>query len=176
MTTTPAPIAHLYVLLDRSGSMTAIADDVIGGFNQLLADQQADGADARMTLVQFDSDDPEDVVADAVPVLEMLPLTGVTFVPRGGTPLLDATGRLVARASAHAAALAADGLAAEDITIVTVTDGAENASHELTLAQVSYMLPLLPVIMVAGSLSFDDISLEWMLAALPNLREIEAPT
>ena len=28
----PAPTVHLYVLLDRSGSMSAMADDVIGGF------------------------------------------------------------------------------------------------------------------------------------------------
>lgn len=60
-----APIVHLYVLLDRSGSMASIADDVIGGFNQLLAEQQADGADALITLVQFDSQDPHEVIADA---------------------------------------------------------------------------------------------------------------
>ena len=56
---TASPIVHLYVLLDRSGSMASMADDVIGGFNRLLADQQADGADARFTLVQFDSEDPQ---------------------------------------------------------------------------------------------------------------------
>jgi len=140
MTNTPVPTAHLYVLLDRSGSMQAIADDVVGGFNHLLAEQQADGADARMTLVQFDSQDPEEIVADAVPVLEMVPLDAATFVPRGGTPLLDATGRIIARASAHAAQLAAEGSPAEDITVVTVTDGQENQSRELSLEQVRAMI------------------------------------
>ncbi len=140
MTEAPAPTAHLYVLLDRSGSMQAIADDVIGGFNHLLTEQQADGADARMTLVQFDSQDPEEVVADAVPVLEMVPLTGATFVPRGGTPLLDATGRIIARATAHAAELVEAGAPTEDITIVTVTDGQENQSRELALEQVRTMI------------------------------------
>jgi len=140
MTTPPPPIAHLYVLLDRSGSMQAIADDVIGGFNHLLAEQKADGADARMTLVQFDSQDPEEVIADAVPVLEVVDLDAATFVPRGGTPLLDATGRIIARASAHAAQLAACGSPAEDITIVTVTDGQENQSRELGLDQVRAMI------------------------------------
>jgi len=132
--------AHLYVLLDRSGSMQAIAGDVIGGFNQLLADQQADGRDARMTLVEFDSQDPEHVIADAVPVLEVVPLTAATFVPRGGTPLLDATGRVIGRASAHAAQRVADGLPAEDVTIVTITDGQENQSRELTLDQVRSLI------------------------------------
>lgn len=140
MTTRTAPTAHLYVLLDRSGSMQAIADDVIGGFNHLLAEQQVDGPDARMTLVQFDSQDPEEVVADAVPVIEMVALDAATFVPRGGTPLLDATGRIIGRASAHAASLAATGAPAEDITIVTVTDGQENQSRELGLEQVRAMI------------------------------------
>lgn len=49
--TQPAP-THLYLLLDRSGSMEAIADDVLGAYNRFLADQQRDGPDARLTFVQ----------------------------------------------------------------------------------------------------------------------------
>ena len=131
-----APIVHLYVLLDRSGSMAAMADDVIGGFNQLLAEQQAAGADALITLVQFDSQDPEEVVAEAIPVWEMTPLDASSFQPRGGTPLLDATGRLLTRASARAGHLAATGAPAEEVVVVSITDGHENASCELSLAQV----------------------------------------
>ena len=70
----PMPIVHLFVLLDRSGSMAAMAEQVVAGFNQLLVDQQADGHDARMTLVQFDSEDPLEVVADAIPIAEVVPL------------------------------------------------------------------------------------------------------
>src|SRR5690606_34951540 len=81
---------HFYVLLDRSGSMASMVDDVIGGFNQLIADQQADGPDARITLVQFDSQDPQEVLIDARRVSVSRPLSRATFVPRGGTPLLDA--------------------------------------------------------------------------------------
>ncbi len=69
-----ASTVHLYVLLDRSGSMSAMAEQVVGGFNRLLADQQADGADARVTLVQFDSADPHEVLADALPIAEVVPL------------------------------------------------------------------------------------------------------
>ncbi|MCX6524746.1 MAG: hypothetical protein NTX58_08280, partial [Actinobacteria bacterium] len=101
--TTSIPEVHIYVLLDRSGSMQSIASDVVGGFNRLLADQQADGADARMTLVQFDSNDPQEVIADAIPIAEMVGLDASNFVPRGGTPLLDATGRLMATATARVA-------------------------------------------------------------------------
>src|SRR4051812_31279763 len=54
---------HIYFLLDRSGSMQSMATDVIGGFNAFLASQQADGPDALLTLVQFDSEDPHEVLA-----------------------------------------------------------------------------------------------------------------
>ncbi len=134
------PLVHLYVLLDRSGSMASIVDDVIGGFNRLLSDQQADGPDARMTLVQFDTEDPHDVAADAVPVWEMTPLDASTFVPRGGTPLLDATGLLLTRANQRAQQLADAGETAEEIVIVSVTDGHENASRELSLQAVRRMV------------------------------------
>lgn len=136
----PTPDVHLYVLLDRSGSMAAMADDVIGGFNTLLAEQQADGHDARMTLVQFDGNDPQEVVADAVPIAEMTPLDATTFVPRSSTPLLDATGMLLGRASARASRRAADGLPPEEIVIVSITDGHENASCEYTLAAVRQLI------------------------------------
>jgi Mg-chelatase subunit ChlD len=138
--TASAPEVHLYVLLDRSGSMASMADDVIGGFNQLLADQQADGADARMTLVQFDTEDAQHVVADAVPVAEMLPLDATTFVPRGGTPLLDATGILLARVAGRVAQRAKAGLPAEQIVIVSITDGHENASREFTLSTIKQLI------------------------------------
>ena len=136
----PTPEVLLYVLLDRSGSMAAMADDVIGGFNRLLTDQQADGNDARMTLVQFDGADPQEVIADAVPIAEMTPLDATTFVPRGNTPLLDATGMLLGRAAARVAQRVADGLPAEEIVVVSITDGNENASCEFTLSAVRQLI------------------------------------
>ena len=121
---------HLYVLLDRSGSMEAMRSDVIGGFNRFLAAQQVEGGDARITLVQFDSQDPQEVLIDAKGVMRARPLTEQTFVPRGGTPLLDATGRLIARASIRAQERVTLGKRPEVVTFVTITDGEENQSRE----------------------------------------------
>ena len=123
---------HIYLLLDRSGSMTAMRRDVIGGFNQFIAHQQADGPDARITLVQFDSQDPQEVLVDAKGIRRAQPLTEATFQPRGGTPLLDATGRLIARASVREQERKVLGKRPEDITFVTITDGEENQSREYT--------------------------------------------
>ena len=125
-----APKLHLYVLLDRSGSMASMAAEVVEGFNGLLAEQtDADGAAARMTFVQFDSEDPQEVIADAIPIPEIAPLSLATFAPRGGTPLLDATGRLIGTAMTREKIVGGT----ESIVFVTITDGFENASHEFKL-------------------------------------------
>jgi len=122
MTTTP--VTHIYFLLDRSGSMNSIASDVIGGFNQFLEEQQRNGDDARMTFVQFDSSNPHEVIANALPIAEVRPLTADTFTPRGGTPLFDAMGSLITDATIRGEAEGND----EVVIFVTFTDGHENCS------------------------------------------------
>jgi len=133
----PSPAdTHIVVLLDRSGSMASIATDVIGCFNTFLAEQQANGPDARLTLIQFDSQNPMDVVTSAIPIREALPLTAETFQPRGGTPLLDATGLAIGRVRAEAAGT--DSKA--DVVFVSITDGEENQSREFTLERVRQLI------------------------------------
>lgn len=131
----PAP-THIVVLLDRSGSMAPIANDVIGGFNQYLEEQQKDGSDARISIVLFDSQNPQETVMWGAPISEAIPLDRTTFVPRGGTPLLDATGLTIGRVMVDQQSRVAAGIQACDIVFVTVTDGEENQSHEFTLEQV----------------------------------------
>ncbi len=138
--TTTAKNTHLYILLDRSGSMSSIANDVIGGYNTFLREQKKDGADARVTLVQFDSSDPQEVVAAGVPIVEMVELTADTFLPRGSTPLLDATGKLIARARLNEELRQQNSMDAEEIVFVTITDGEENDSSEFTLAKIQKLI------------------------------------
>jgi hypothetical protein len=110
--------------------MESMATDVIGGFNSFLTAQQADGPDALMTLIQFDSQDAHEVLAESVPILEMVPLTPETFVPRGGTPLYDAMGHAIADATIRVEAGKRAGGPAEEILFITFTDGLENQSRE----------------------------------------------
>lgn len=138
--TTAAKHTHLYILLDRSGSMSSIANDVIGGYNTFLREQKKDGADARVTLVQFDSSNPQEVVAAGIPIAEMVELTADTFIPRGSTPLLDATGKLIARARMNEELRQQNSLEAEEIVFVTITDGEENDSSEFTLAKIQKLI------------------------------------
>ena len=77
---------HVTVLLDRSGSMGSIREDTIGGFNAFLEDQRKLPGECRVSLVQFDTADPQEVTVDAVPVAEAPALTPETYCPRGGRP------------------------------------------------------------------------------------------
>lgn len=131
---------HLYILLDRSGSMESIARDVIGGYNAFMREQKREGEDVRVTLVQFDSGDRQEVIAAGVPINEIVELTQETFVPRGGTPLLDATGLLIQRARVNQELRAQNSLPEEDVVFVTITDGEENQSSDFTLTQIREMI------------------------------------
>lgn len=122
---------HLYVLLDRSGSMEAIKAEVVEGLNGFILGQQRRGADARLTLVQFDTQDPAETIVDDLPIDRVRPLAWHDFQPRGGTPLLDATGLLIGKARLRTNLRAAEGHP-EDVVVVTVTDGQENSSREMT--------------------------------------------
>ena len=57
---------HVSIVLDRSGSMERIADDVVGGFNTFLQRQRETEGEARVTLVQFDSQNPFEILIDGI--------------------------------------------------------------------------------------------------------------
>lgn len=130
---------HITVVLDRSGSMHGIKDDVIGGFNSFLAAQQREGPDATLTLVQFDTENPYEVVHRFRPIHAVPPLTAADFIPRGGTPLLDAMGRTLRNLSDWLTGTA-PGKRPGKIVVVFITDGQENSSREFRLTQIKTMI------------------------------------
>ena len=79
---------HIAVILDRTGSMETIRDDTIGGFNVFLQEQKSQTGMASLTLVQFDTQDPYEVIHQWKPVNEVPELTRSSYVPRASTPLL----------------------------------------------------------------------------------------
>lgn len=126
-------LTEIAVILDRSGSMTAIRDDTQGGFNTFLADQQAVEGEANLTLVLFDHEYL--VVHDRVAIGEVRPLDSETYVPRGATALLDAVGRTINQIGAQLDALPEDDRP-DKVVVVIMTDGHENSSKEFTHEKV----------------------------------------
>jgi hypothetical protein len=112
--------------------MQSLATDVVGGFNAFVKEQTADGPDALITLVQFDSQEPHEVVLAAQPLPSAPSLTLETYRPRGGTPLYDAMAQLITDATIRAEEKGGR----EVIIFVTFTDGGENASEQYTKQQI----------------------------------------
>lgn len=130
---------HITIILDRTGSMESIRDDTIGGFNAFLREQQASPDRATLTLVQFDSQDPYEVIHEFTQITEVTVLDQQTYVPRAATPLLDAIGRGINDLAQQIANLAEKERPAK-ILFVVVTDGKENASCEFTREQIVKMI------------------------------------
>ena len=124
--------ADIWFLLDRSGSMGAIAEYVVQSFDEFVAEQRNEAGENAMTLIQFDGEDPQDVLIDAQPLAGIGSIAG-RFAPRGMTPLYDAIGMLLDRAEAHVNQVGAD---PADQLVVIMTDGHENASRRWTAAAI----------------------------------------
>lgn len=118
------------VVLDRSGSMETGRSDHEGGLNAFMRAQADAGGDVRVTFVQFDSENPCEIVEDRTPAADVKP---VKLIPRGGTPLLDAVGKAIAHLDAK---ITADPAKPDQVIVMIVTDGHENASREWTRAQL----------------------------------------
>ena len=121
------------IVLDRSGSMSSVAGDTIGGFNRFLKDQKEAPGTANLVLHQFDH-------AFETPIpsknIQSVPdLTSATFIPRGNTALLDAIGRAIVDTGSRLSSSPA-----EKVVFVIITDGFENASHEYTQTKINEMI------------------------------------
>ena len=125
------------VVLDRSGSMTTIAKDVVMELNAFVRRQQDVEGEAWFTLVQFD--DEYEVVHFRAPIADVPGLTSRTYVPRGSTALLDAIGRTINDITARLGGATPDDRP-DQIIFAVATDGQENASHEFTRRQIFKMI------------------------------------
>jgi hypothetical protein len=123
------------IVLDRSGSMSSIQSDTIGGFNTFIAEQKAIPGDCAVTLIQFDSQNPQEIIFNAVPIADVPALTAATFTPRASTPLYDAMGQAIVSAGIRFAAMPEDQRPGKVLFIV-ITDGEENSSHEYSREKV----------------------------------------
>jgi hypothetical protein len=120
---------HVEILLDRSGSMVAIKEATISGFNKFLKEQKVIPGEATIALTQFD--DEYTPVYPVRPLHAAPELTAETYVPRNLTALLDAMGRRIVEAGVFLAGLP-EHLRPSKVVFVVITDGHENASQTYT--------------------------------------------
>ena len=130
---------HISIILDRTGSMESIRDDTIGGFNTFLKEQQQEVGTATLTLAQFDTQNPYEVIHQFAPIHDVSELTRKTYVPRASTPLLDAIGRGINDLEQRLADMDPSQSPAR-VVFVIITDGQENSSKEFRKDQIVKML------------------------------------
>jgi hypothetical protein len=130
---------HITVILDRTGSMESIRDDTIGGFNAFLKSQKTGPGIATLTLVQFDTQDPYEVIHKFTPIADIPELDRNTYVPRASTPLLDALGRGINDLEKSISELKEEDRPSK-VVFVVVTDGQENSSKEFRKDQIEKMI------------------------------------
>ena len=132
--------SKVWMLLDRSGSMSGLEAAVVKGVGRFIAEQAAEPGTCRLTVAQFDSEAPFEVLVDDVSVHKADPHALERYEPRGLTPLFDAVGRLIGCADQRISRRAKAGKKPEDQTVVIVTDGLENASTDCSAADIQNLI------------------------------------
>ena len=128
---------ELVFILDRSGSMSGLESDTIGGFNGMLRRQRQESADILVSTVLFD--DVVEVIHDRVPIGDVPPLTEREYFTRGCTALLDAIGDSIHHIrNIHKYAREED-RPVRTMFVIT-TDGLENSSVRYTAKKVKKLI------------------------------------
>lgn len=118
-------LTEIVVVMDRSGSMNKVREDVIGGFNAFVEDQKTVDGEAKLTLVQFSSH--SHVVRYGLPLSEVPDLDLTTYRPSGWTAMLDAIITTIDNVGSRLAETPEDERPAKVIFVI-ITDGDENFS------------------------------------------------
>ena len=130
-------LTEIVFILDRSGSMSGLEADTIGGFNSLIKKQRKEAGEAVVSTVLFD--DTCEVLHDRVPMDKVQAMTEDTYFVRGCTALLDAVGGAIHHIG-NIHKYARDEDRPEKTIFIITTDGMENASHRYNLQQVKKMV------------------------------------
>ena len=136
-------LTYLVFVVDRSGSMSGIAKDMIGGFNAFIkAQRNAKIGECKVFFYQFDTD--YDRVYEDLLLENVVDLTAETYQPRGSTALYCSLGKTITELGTRLGSLP-DSEKPSKVLIVTITDGEDNsvlanAEDRYTLEKVKEMI------------------------------------
>lgn len=130
-------ITEIVFILDRSGSMSGLEKDTIGGFNAMIEKQKKQDGKAYVSTVLFDHESV--VLHDRLPLEQIKPMTEDDYTVRGCTALLDAIGGAVKHiGNIHKYARPED--VPEHTMFVITTDGLENASRKYNSRDIKRLI------------------------------------
>lgn len=130
-------LTELVFVLDKSGSMSGLEKDTIGGFNSMLKKQRRETGDVVISTILFD--DRMQVLHDREDLSGINDLTDKDYQVGGSTALLDALGNSIRHINKVQKALPEDERPAKTMFVIT-TDGQENSSHDFTYDKIKKMV------------------------------------
>jgi len=126
---------ELIFILDRSGSMSGLEEDTIGGYNNFLK-KYREYDDIYVTTILFDNQ--YEMLFDRVNVKDAF-ITSKEYFVRGSTALLDALGKTITFVKSRIN-LSSQTNKPEKVIFVITTDGMENASVEYDYPSIHSMI------------------------------------
>jgi len=130
-------VTELVFILDRSGSMSGLESDTIGGFNAMVKKQKEEDGHVIVTTVLFD--DQYELLHDRINIGAVNPITEKDYYVCGSTALLDAIGKTINKID-NVQKHTGKGFKATKVMFVITTDGMENASCEYSYAKIHQMI------------------------------------
>jgi uncharacterized protein YegL len=132
-------LTEIVFILDRSGSMSGLESDTIGGYNSLLKKQKATAGKALISTILFDN--CSEVLIDRIDLKAVPFMTEKEYSTQGCTALLDAIGGAIKHiGNIHKYAREED--QPENTLFIITTDGLENASHRYNYESVKKLIEL----------------------------------
>lgn len=126
-------LTELVFILDKSGSMSGLETDTIGGYNSMLEKQRSVEGECYITTVLFDN--KYELLHDRIDIRGVSPITEKEYFVGGSTALLDAIGRTIDKIG-NAQRRTGEDYRAEKVLFVIITDGQENSSREYSIEKV----------------------------------------
>lgn len=130
-------LTELVFILDKSGSMSGLEKDTIGGFNSLLVKQKEIDQECILTTVLFNNN--YELLHDRLNLNAVKPLNDEQYSVGGTTALLDAIGRTIHKMITVQKNTAKE-YQAEKVMIVIITDGEENSSREYSSEKIKDLI------------------------------------
>lgn len=127
---------EIIFVIDKSGSMSHLVGDTIGGFNGFIEGQKELDGKATLTTVLFDTS--YRTLHDGIDLHEVKTMTTSDYVACGGTAMLDAIGDTINKVQDRHDELGEE--KPENVLFVITTDGEENSSRKFTKSQIEKMI------------------------------------
>ncbi|MBQ9158020.1 MAG: VWA domain-containing protein [Erysipelotrichaceae bacterium] len=130
-------LTELVFILDRSGSMSGLESDTIGGYNSFLEKQKEEDGSCLVSTVLFNQHSK--VIHDRVDLVKIEKMDRKDYLASGTTALIDAMGDAIHHIKNVHKYIRKEDVPANTIFVI-ITDGLENASHKYSSDDVKRMV------------------------------------